>query len=855
MGQRASRIIVGLLIVVLFLATGCDLGMLEANTGSLAIRLGDSSRSLVWEPELDMDIASYTIKGTGPTANDSFEVSGHTEGLFTKDGLAVGSWTITVDGYNADSEKIATVHATATVTRNATTPVTVVLRPLEGMGYLSIDMSWTDSQGVLVNPMASMVIRDEQGNDIQDISDPVALNISGQTANVTVIDLPSGWYEVMVKLSDGASTVWQGVFVLRVVENTTTWGIVVIPEDQIQIGPGAGTVAITIQEDMDDPLGVGFSGMPDSVEAGTEITLTSTGTYSGTEQYRWYINGVRQADQTASSFSYTFDTAGTQTVSLLVLDGGALGGYGRSIVIEGGVAQPTVLSISVKTPPTKIEYVLGEDLDLSNLMLTASYTDTTESNVSWGLEGLTAEPTHGTPLTEAGTKVVTVFYGGKSSTFTVNVGPSYTGIGTLADPYIAYTAVGLDTIRRVIIGEDGGSNQLNAVIHLGADIDLNEIDSIGDNWIPLGNTTLPFRGTFDGNGHTISNLRINRPTGDYVGFFGAQSGVISGVIRDVQLVNVQVCGKSNVGSLVGFSSGAIDNCHSAGTVSGNYQYVGGLIGCVIGSVDNCSFTGSVSGLGNWIGGLVGASTGSISHSRASGSVEGTSSTGGLVGRTGGTSGSINYCHSQMNVHGLWAVGGLVGHAYGGSWIEYCYATGSVNGNEDYIGGLVGHLESSSLINSSYALGSVTGRGYVGGIVGRANGNVSNCYATGDVSGLADLIGGIAGYIESSLISDSFAANKVLVHDSSSSNSHFHRLTGHNQFGGLNNNYANSEMILPSGIVANASHNGVDGEDATLSQFKSSDYFSDTATWSDAATWNDAQIWVLSDGDFPHLAWE
>jgi PKD repeat protein len=50
-------------------------------------------------------------------------------------------------------------------------------------------------------------------------------------------------------------------------------------------------------------------------------------------QYRWYINGVRQTDQTTSSFSYTFDTAGTQTVSLLVLNGGALGGYGESIAI------------------------------------------------------------------------------------------------------------------------------------------------------------------------------------------------------------------------------------------------------------------------------------------------------------------------------------------------------------------------------------------------------------------------------------------------------------------------------------------------------------------------------------------
>lgn len=334
MKQGTGKIIVALLVGILLVTMGCDLGLIEGNTGSLAISLGSSSRNLVWEPELDMDVASYTISGAGPTANDSFQVSGHTEGLFTKDGLAVGAWTITVDGYNTSGTKIATVQATAAVTRNATTPVTVVLRPLEGAGTLSVNMSWTDSQGVLASPSAVVVIRDEQGNDIQDISDPVALTIHGQTAAAEVTNLPTGWYEVTVSLKDGNTTAWQGVFALRVVDGQTTTGTVAIPESQIQVGPGTGIVAITIQEDMDDPLLVGFSGMPGSVEVGTEITLTSTGTYSGTEQYRWYINGLRQTDQTTSSFSHTFDTAGTHMVSLLVLDGGALGGFGESVLVR-----------------------------------------------------------------------------------------------------------------------------------------------------------------------------------------------------------------------------------------------------------------------------------------------------------------------------------------------------------------------------------------------------------------------------------------------------------------------------------------------------------------------------------------
>jgi hypothetical protein len=341
MKQRMSKILLAIVVLTAMLlsGTGCDLSLGQEETGNLAINIGSSSRNLVWEPELDMDVASYTISGTGPTAEDSFEVTGYTEELFTRDDLAVGEWTITVDGYNTNGEKIATAEATATIIRNTTTPLTMVLKPLEGTGTLSASMSWTDSQGLLVDPVATVVIRDEEGNNIDTISTPVSLTVDGLTASGNMINLPTGWYEVTVSLSDGSTTAWQGVFVLRIVDGQTTTGTVVISEDQLQVGSGVGNVAITIEEDMDDPLAVGFSGMPETVEAGTEVTLSSTGAYSGAEQYRWYVNGMRQTEQTASSFSYTFDDVGVYMVSLLVLDGGALGGYGESVLVtEAGPA-------------------------------------------------------------------------------------------------------------------------------------------------------------------------------------------------------------------------------------------------------------------------------------------------------------------------------------------------------------------------------------------------------------------------------------------------------------------------------------------------------------------------------------
>ena len=56
---------------------------------------------------------------------------------------------------------------------------------------------------------------------------------------------------------------------------------------------------------------------------------------------------------------------------------------------------------------------------------------------------------------------------------------------------------------------------------LGNDIDLSTIA----NWEPIGTLANPFTGALDGNGHTISNLTINRPTEDNVGLFG-KNGVI-----------------------------------------------------------------------------------------------------------------------------------------------------------------------------------------------------------------------------------------------------------------------------------------------------------------------------------------
>jgi len=70
----------------------------------------------------------------------------------------------------------------------------------------------------------------------------------------------------------------------------------------------------------------------------------------------------------------------------------------------------------------------------------------------------------------------------------------------------------------------------------------------------------PFSGIFDGSGHTISNLTINRPATDYVGLFGITSA--ASAIWNVGLIGGGVSGANYVGGLVGGNYGTVSNSYT-----------------------------------------------------------------------------------------------------------------------------------------------------------------------------------------------------------------------------------------------------------------------------------------------------
>ncbi len=159
---------------------------------------------------------------------------------------------------------------------------------------------------------------------------------------------------------------------------------------------------------------------------------------------------------------------------------------------------------------------------------------------------------------------------------------------------------------------NGGNTFAGKTIYLGGNIDLALYA-----WTPIGNEDNPFKGNFDGQSNTISNLVV--ATGaDYQGLFGKvnDNGEKANTIQNITLENVDI-GKNGDKNYIGALAGQgyvvnFENCHVRGTVYVNgCQYVGGLVGGGYITANNCSVIASEkveqNNLRAWyqVGGIIG----------------------------------------------------------------------------------------------------------------------------------------------------------------------------------------------------------------------------------------------------------
>ena len=194
-------------------------------------------------------------------------------------------------------------------------------------------------------------------------------------------------------------------------------------------------------------------------------------------------------------------------------------------------------------------------------------------------------------------------------------------------------------------------------------------------WTPIKN----FRGTFDGQGHTISGLYFNDDTQSGVGLFGSVISEAGSSVATIKNVRVSVSflrGVAYVGAIVGWvnagSPVTISNTLNNSRIEAKSTGAGGLVGFASG---NFQLESGV----NW--GYVGA----------------TSYIGGIVGLMAGNNMTITNAYSDGVVESL-----------------------SESAGDTFAGGIVGQASGTVEIKNVYNLGWVVGYNVMGGIVGRLN---------------------------------------------------------------------------------------------------------------------------------------
>ncbi len=347
-----------------------------------------------------------------------------------------------------------------------------------------------------------------------------------------------------------------------------------------------------------------------------------------------------------------------------------------------------------------------------------------------------------------------------------------------------------------------------------------EFPVTGNSFLPIGSSTNPFSGIFDGAGNSITGLRIDSPTETHQGLFASiRKGEGEVAVRDLTLIRPEVTAKSIVGALAGIlSSGIIENVTVIGsTVSGNEisNEGHGAVGSVVGLVEtdgvvrltrgidiNASFAIGIrredeSLVSASTGGLVGLNKGSVYGyvygSAGAGSVlkGNRKAVGGLVGYNLGTVvgfvtgnvsiGDTDETSTTTSNNKDLSFGGLVGISFDGSTVigyagpnanDPMSAMGVVVKAKNYVGGLVGQVQNAASIKG-YFLGNLvlSARdnfiGGIAGLVGQYSGeNNLIGYVRGEISAIGNKnLGQVVGGIPNSIAFSYDTNDKTLLYSS------------------------------------------------------------------------------------------
>ncbi len=242
---------------------------------------------------------------------------------------------------------------------------------------------------------------------------------------------------------------------------------------------------------------------------------------------------------------------------------------------------------------------------------------------------------------------------------------AWDGSGTAESPYQIKSTADLDQLATDVNSgteHEGDYFVLTTDLTYSHTTDWNDANSIENNYTPIGGQYDQqwryFNGHFDGQGHTISGIRIYK-SGDTtaeqcMGLFGRIKDGAD--VKNVFLADARITANDYCGPIVGYNrNGRVENCHvlsdvTVHVVTASADYNGGVVGYNAGTITGCTSAASITAAVSckYNGGITGSGTGS---------------------------GTVEDCiYFGSTVAGDKYVGAIIGYAASGSTVSNCYYT-------------------------------------------------------------------------------------------------------------------------------------------------------------------------------------
>ena len=467
----------------------------------------------------------------------------------------------------------------------------------------------------------------------------------------------------------------------------------------------------------------------ETVKLTLDVSKNITGaayTGSAPTSYQWYKVRTDIADQepqaidgaTTAAYDYTVpqsDAASSQwdlyCVATYALDGNTMQCYSSTVDVN------VVSSTAAKVPEIELSATPNPVVENSKTTITANVKNFNAQNPGSGEGTLTyqwytcdASGTESSQVAVEGATAATLdqtLLGPGKHYYTCQVTNTFENtkiVSAFAPAYaveveckVINSADELETFAKEV---NDGDTYEGRTVKLGADIDLSKLTSAATEWTPIGSYVnysnyKAFKGIFDGQGHTVSNLNISTTSTQYAGLFGY---VENATIKNV-VVQGSVSGKQYLAGVIGYAKGSLtcEKVKNEASVTGTSTYLGGIVSHIATSnTSTVSFTSCVN-------------KGNVTHSTKTGS----SYAGGLVGNIANNPINANFtdCYNTGNIDGGYYMGGILGFTGSSSSkvmvsLNNCYSTGTVTSGytgtsgyyKDAFGALVGMETVSSSVH-------------------------------------------------------------------------------------------------------------------------------------------------------------